>query len=59
MIAQRGNLNSMDDELEYIPDSWVDEEGVRHAVIWEPGLPEYMRLEKVNGEWELIEMAPF
>jgi hypothetical protein len=42
-----------------IPTSWVDDNGIRHAVIQEPTLPEYMRLVKVNGEWELKSDVPF
>lgn len=47
-------------EVENVPNSWLDEQGVRHAVILDYGLPEeYMRLQKVNGEWQLNEKAPF
>lgn len=46
-------------DIDYIPDSWLDDNGVRHAVIWGEGLPEYMRLEKIDGQWVLNEEAPF
>lgn len=42
-----------------IPDSWVDDNGTRHAVVHSPSLPEYMRLEKVDNNWKLILDAPF
>ena len=42
-----------------IPNSWVGEDGTRHAVIIEPLMPEYLRLKKVRGKWELIPTAPF
>ena len=42
-----------------VPDSWVDDKGIRHAVIWETGKTEYMRLEKKNNKWELIQGVPF
>ena len=43
----------------YIPTSWLDDKGVRHAVIHEPSLPDYMRLEKIDGEWRLLDDRPF
>lgn len=56
-------LETMDTEtLELdapIPNSWVDEAGIRHAVVWEAGLDEYMRLEKVDGQWILTDNPPF
>jgi len=42
-----------------IPNSWVGDDGTRHAVIWTTGLPIYMRLKQVNGKWKLINDAPF
>ena len=42
-----------------IPNSWVDEQGIRHAVIWEAGLPERMRIKKENDKWVLIPEPPF
>ena len=46
-------------DMEQIPDSWVDEKGIRHCVIWDQSYPDYCRVIKVNDKWELIENAPF
>ena len=53
------DFDDLDQSPDYIPNSWLDDGGIRHAVIFEPGLPEYMRLEKVNGRWELLNDRPF
>ena len=42
-----------------IPNSWVDDNGVRHAVIKEAGMPDRCRLRKINGEWKLIDIGVF
>jgi len=42
-----------------IPDSWVDEKGIRHCVIWDLSYPDHCRVIKVNDKWELVENAPF
>jgi len=42
-----------------VPDSWVDGVGVRHAVIFDMGETSYKRLEKINGEYKLIDDLPF
>lgn len=60
-------MDSMDRDTEIppetaidgIPDSWVDEGGVRHAVIYDESLPHYKRLVHVGNDWCLIEKVPF
>ena len=43
-----------------IPDSWVDDTGIRHAVIWDVGGDtNYMRIELRDGSWEIIDELPF
>lgn len=52
--------NGLDDyDVSYIPDSWLDEDGVRHAYIADQTLPDRVRLEKVNGKYKLVEEPPF
>lgn len=53
--------SSIDNRVDpqYIPDSWVDDNGIRHAVVWTDSMPDYMRLKKINGKWVLNEQAPF
>lgn len=50
-----------DEELtpDGIPSSWLDEQGVRHAVVFDQTLPHYMRIKQVGSDWVLIEKAPF
>jgi hypothetical protein len=42
-----------------VPNSWIDENGVRKATIWETGLPERCRLVKKKGKWTLVEIGIF
>lgn len=47
------------EEPDYVPDSWLDDDGVRHITVWETGLDTYMRLVKVNGKWQLRDTGVF
>ena len=42
-----------------IPNSYIGEDGRRHAVIWQASIPEYMRLNKVGDTWQLIDLGVF
>jgi hypothetical protein len=42
-----------------IPDSWVDDAGIRHAVIWDLSDKQTMRIELRDGSWEIINDLPF
>ena len=42
-----------------VPDSYLDDSGVRHATVWELGLPERMRLIKTKEGWQLIDRPIF
>lgn len=46
-------------DFEAEPNSYLDEQGIRHAVVWDESYPVYARLEKINGYWQLVEKAPF
>lgn len=52
--------NGEDDyDLEPIPNSWVDEKGTRHAVIWDKSWDLELRVENINGKWQLREVSVF
>lgn len=42
-----------------IPNSYIGEDGKRHATVWCEDYPDYARLVKVNGEWQLKNWSPF
>lgn len=42
-----------------IPNSWVDESGVRHATIWEAGLPSRMRVIKSGNGYVCKDIGVF
>jgi hypothetical protein len=42
-----------------IPNSWVDDEGTRHANVWETTLDQSMRIVKKGSDWVIIDTGVF
>lgn len=41
------------------PNSWVDDSGVRHAVVWNSTIDTNMRIQKQGKDWIIIDTGVF